>query len=403
VATDIISTWREYTAGLPTADIFSELAGVFLVSAALQRRVFYKTDDIMPWAFPNLYVCLVGPPGAGKDIAINPVSSLLREATRALPQGQGFFLGPESLSSKGLIDALASDPAKFTLRYVNGSGKEELAVYHSLIGCVPELGTLIPEYDVRFISILNDLYNCKEDFQDRIRGNEVNIPNPHVALLLGTQPDTLAKILPETTFQMGFTSRIIFTYAHAPTLVSLFGNKSSKNKRALRNQVLERVLELAQISGEIKATPEAEQLLDNFHLVEGGATRVKGSRFEHYNTRRSLHLIKLSMIMCFSSGTKKLIEKDHVLRAKDLLLRVEKLLPGIFQNIATDRGFHSTVEAIVQHHTVITHGQLVAKLRRTHPANLLPQIIRSMLEAGDITQKEIVNGQPIYITHQEHK
>lgn len=384
MANDIISSWLEYMDGLPTSPLFSEWAGVFIISAAVSRRAWFRTSPVFPLAYPNLYVCLVGPPGCGKDVAINPVADLLREANDNAPPGCGFYLGEESLSAKGLIDSIASDEAKFSMSYVNGSGKEQICEYHSLIGCVPELGTLIPEYEMRFISNLNELYNCKTKFSDRIRGQNIYIANPHVALLLGTQPDTLARVFPESTFNMGFTSRIIFVSTSSPNLQSMFKHKSAKHKLSMRHSVLDHVTKLMRVSGEFSATDEAEKLLDHFHLDESQTTLVEGSRFAHYNTRRSLHLVKLSMLYALAESTKLLIEPHHVERAKDLLFRTEALMPGIFHHLTSDKGFHTVVESISQKYKTITQGQLIAELRRTHPPYAVPQIIRSMIDAGEL-------------------
>lgn len=99
---DLIESWIAYMDGLPTNKLFAEWAAVFLVSAALTRRVWVRTSEGMPPTYPNLYVALVGPPGSGKDIAINPVAKLLREASVGAPDGHGFYIGEESLSPKGL-------------------------------------------------------------------------------------------------------------------------------------------------------------------------------------------------------------------------------------------------------------------------------------------------------------
>src|SRR5574343_764727 len=68
--------WQHYTSNLSAPQSSLDLSYYWLISAALQRRVFLQSME-RP-LFPNLYIVLVGPPGVGKGIVITPTTEILR-------------------------------------------------------------------------------------------------------------------------------------------------------------------------------------------------------------------------------------------------------------------------------------------------------------------------------------
>jgi len=81
----------------------------------------------------------------------------------------------------------------------------------------------------------------------------------------------------------------------------------------------------------------------------------------------------------------------------------EKDAPALFDGLVTDQGFSHTVEQVLHDktvtHSTITHAELERKLRRTHRPYEVGQIIRSMIQAGDIVFAEYKGTIPIYRVH----
>ena len=69
-----IAGYEEYTSLTPAPDIYRKWAAVSCVAGALERRVWVKTNS--GTLYPNLFLLFVGPPGTGKDPAINPIREL---------------------------------------------------------------------------------------------------------------------------------------------------------------------------------------------------------------------------------------------------------------------------------------------------------------------------------------
>jgi hypothetical protein len=397
---DFLRTWEEYAKYLPAPANFKRWGGLFLMSAALSRKVWVTTDPTFPPLFANLFILLVGPPGCGKDIVINKVNKLINAANEGMVAGTGFRIAGRSISAKGIIDLMAEDDSCFTYK-VKVDGKTGKVEFHSVLVCVPELGTLLPEYDTRLVSFLNELYNCNDLFEEQIRGrgpnSTVKITNPHLAMLMGTQPTTLSETFPEQAFRMGFFSRtnIISTKKSIP--VKLY-DSSRPNNEALFPKLVSDLRAISMLQGQFKTTPAFEEMANSFHLNQPNS--LKHSRFEDYNTRRSLHLHKLAMICSISENSKMVLDLPQLERARKYLYEAEASAPEVFDGIVTSSGFQHSVEQVLVSNGAntgtISHQQLERSLRRTHKPHEVGAIIRSMIGAGDIVEIEGRKGLPKY-------
>ena len=384
---DFLKAWMEAYGPLPTSKLFLEWSGIFAISAAVGRKVWLKGNSLFPPLYPNLYVTLVGPPGSGKDIAINSCSSLIERANKNLDGSSAIHLAGESMSGKGIIDRMASEKAQKSFRWTE-NGKDFSMMYHSLVVCAPEMGTILPEYDTRLISNLNELYNCKEAFQETVRGGtgHLTIENPHVALLFGTQPNTLTTVFPEQTFSMGFTSRIIFVYASQickQPIICFDQDDSVDDAHKMLAQDLRRITE---ITGQFTISQKTAMLINDFHMEGAEQTAVNGARFEHYNTRRSLHAQKIAMLISLSEGPALRLEPTHWERALELMFKTEDVMPDIFAGVSSGRGFVDRLYDLTVFGGTVTHAQAVAALARRCSPGEISYVISTGLTSGFMTE-----------------
>lgn len=399
---NLLESWEKYVEPLNAHDLFKKMGGISLISAILTRKVWFRTNPVMPLLYPNIYMLMCGPPGSGKDLVINTIRNILTTMMEGMEQQQGVNVGPESLSTKGLIDALADDSARLTFTFCN-SGKNTTAHYHSLYIANGELGAFMPDYNTQMIAIINDLYNCKGTFRERVRGrgtsSEITIENPHLAMLLGTQPAVFSRIVPEEAFQMGFTARLLICNVREIIRKPLFSN--SKVDTTLFDKIASDLRVVSMIAGEYKPDDRFKEKLNAFHLESPKA--INHSRFTDYNERRSLHLGKIAMCCAAAESNELILKEEHFDQALKYLLLSEKDAPTLFDDLITSQGFHHTVEQVL--HTkaqcAITHAELERKLRRTHKPQEVGQIIRSMLQAEDIVFSHYNGGIPVYNVNKE--
>jgi len=194
--------WLDYTSQFPTTQRFNVWSCIGAIAGALQRRCWIVSAGRM--LFPNMFILLVGPPGVGKSDAITTTRSIWTQFMN-LP------VAPQSLTGKGIVDEMAAAKNQQTVT-IDGESYH----FHSLLIPAPELGTLIQEYDITQVSMFNELFDCNESYMERTRGGgPLEVPRPHINMLLGTQPKFMSHVFPDTAFGMGLTSRIIMVFDDA--------------------------------------------------------------------------------------------------------------------------------------------------------------------------------------------
>jgi len=412
---DIIDTGLALMERMPAPLGFKTAGILTILSSLLGRRVWVDNEAELPRAYPNLYSMLVAPPGVGKDIVVSWVTDMLNELQAYIgPQNRIWASAGTSISPKGIYDALgSSDHCEQTFRW---SGKPY--TFRSLTFLIGEMSTIMPDYDQRMIGILNDLYNCAPFASDRIRGQEVHIPNPHITMLVGNQPATLFETLPEKAFHMGFTSRLCIWQSATKARRRLFnvtGNSAKSTAAAadLRIKFIQALHDVTLMAGSFKLTAEAGEWLNDFAETE--PYPVPGSRWIDYNPRRILHVQKLAMICSASERGDRKLEVQHCTRALEIMRDYEKGLPHLFDGVVSSDGFSSIYEEVrilseqlatpiivqrndgteVLSHYEITHLKLSRELSRTTNAHKLEKLFAELTRSGILTLKmHHLEGQP---------
>ena len=100
--------WKLYMKGNHAPRQFMDAGWIFMIAAALERRVWLNSSIKV---FPNHYILMCGQPGAGKSIVTGPVNDILNSLT-----GPGhsetvpvYVLkrGPDSSSFEKIADIIA--------------------------------------------------------------------------------------------------------------------------------------------------------------------------------------------------------------------------------------------------------------------------------------------------------
>lgn len=320
----------DYNSVANTAELFNKWTALTVVSAALERKVWANLTGGK--LYPNLYTMLVAPPGIGKDQAINPAVNMMREAG-------GFSLAPISVTSKGLLDAVAAPSAIKDFRM-----GLDLVRYHTMFVAVPEFGTLLEKHDLGFLSILNELYNCGPLFEEQLRSRQENlrIENPHMVMLTGTQPSYMASMFPEEAWGMGFFARTILVYWGTATKREMFGQGmfgEDKERMAKEKALIKQLKDMKNLIGAMDFTSEAQASIEHFNVEESEVTAPTHPRLFNYNTRRTLHLIKISMVLA-GAQLRRTVTEEMVEEAKSLMYEVEELMPEIFKEMT--QGSHKS-------------------------------------------------------------
>ena len=295
---DLIDAFCDYSASLPSSRLYRVWAGIALAAGALERRVWTVVGH-KP-SFSNLFIMLVGPPGAGKQ-CIQFVNDLWTNCVDAA--GEPIFnVGQDSYTKASLLDDL--DRSRKT--FIPNGGASPL-VYHSLLIAAEEFPTLFPIFDSSFLSNVSDLWNAKPFYEESRRTSTVKhlkIEKPFLSMIMGYQPAMMAMTLPQAFWGQGFARRTIMVWSGDPILQSLFNPPNARPE--LQKILLSRLKDLSELYGHMHWEDDAAQELETWHLAEGPPTPTH-SRLIDYFTSRSQLVIKLSMIASVSDGHSVLI------------------------------------------------------------------------------------------------
>lgn len=329
---DVIETFVKYTEGIPSPEIFRLWAGISAVAASLERRVWVTTraGDL----FPNLYVMLVAPPAVGKGMSIDRVVQLWRDTKK-------LHVSPDSMTKASMLDALAASGRRIPID--NGA---RLVEYNAMAVGVEEFGVLVPAHDMEFLSFLIRIYNNPPNLNEVRRvSTSVDIINPQLNMLVGSQPGFLGHLLPEEAWSMGFMSRMVMIYATFGPEWDIF--QIAEGEPAIKKELITKLTQLTNLYGQYPFTDGFKQMFNAWKKTSFAPEPIH-SRLSHYKSRRLQLILKLSIVSCASRGGSD-VDTVDLQRVQDWLLPAEELMPDIFREM----GHKSDIQLIEAMHKAV--------------------------------------------------
>lgn len=352
-------------------------AGISCLAGALEQKTWVVTNNAP--LYPNLYTIFVAPPGIGKSAAI----SQLRYFWMSLKDHK---LAASSVSKASLIDELAD--AQRTLVQV---GRNPPTVeFHSLKVIASELTVFIPEFATEFMSIMTNIYDT-EPFAERKRsvkgGVKLEIPRPQINFVAGTTPSSLVQLLPEGAWDQGFLSRTLLVYDADVKVQSLFA--TGKADRQLLTDMEADIKEIGALYGELRFTQEAADFIDAWHMT-GKEPVPNHPKLQHYLSRRTAHLLKLSQVACISDSNNLVITLEHIQQAMDWLFDLEANIPEIFKAMSNggdakvmDEAWHMLFQFKARHGKGAPRSLLIKFISARVPSHAVERII-DLMEKADM-------------------
>lgn len=350
-------------------------AGISCIAGALERKTWVFTNGSN--LYPNLYIILVAPPGVGKSDSFKA----LREFWLKLKDHK---IAASSVSKASLIDEL--NDARRCL--IHPGRTPPTIEFNSLKVIASELTVFIPEFATEFMSVLTNIYDS-EPFHERKRTAKTNIEieRPQINFIAGTTPSSLVQLLPEGAWDQGFLSRCMLVYGVERRKQSLFLASSFDEK--LQKEMTADIVEIANLYGEIKFTPEAADFIDNWQL-NGGPPTPDHPKLQHYLTRRTAHLLKLSQVACVSDSNELVIEVHHIQQAMDWLFDMEAHIPEIFKAMTSggdgkvmDEAWHMLFQFYARYKKGAPKALLIEFISKRVPSHSVERII-DLMEKSDM-------------------
>lgn len=389
---DWLEDFLSLTGNLVSPEIFRVWAGITVIAAAMERRLWTSNGGGV--IYPNLFTTLVAPPGIGKSTIIDFCEGLMLDANK-------FRLAPKDVTRSSLIDALA----KASQRHIHSTST--IVQYNSLFVTASELGVFLPAYDMGFLSLLNYIFDNPPSYTQERRSLQeaVNIINPQMTILAGTQPGFLASLLPEEAWSMGTTSRLLMIYSTTSPKIDLWAARVSLKEDPRYRALTQRLAAISRLYGEFTWDAGARRASTQWYTT-GCEPVPQHSRLQHYVTRRLLYVFKLSMISSIMRGTDLIVTEADFIRGRDWLLWAEQLMPDIFRDMA-GRSDNQVLQELHYHLWTIYAKQpkpiheskLFAFLSTKVPSEKIQKIME-IAERANIVSRQA--GHPYYIPLAKH-
>ena len=388
--------YNEYVKDIQAPEDYKKWVGVATLGFALERRVWVYT---LSQVFTNLYIFLVGTPGVGK-------SEALKAGIRLIQYAEVFNLLPNDLTGSALLDILAEPDFRKRMAEVNGEVNYE---YHSAGMFISELGTMIRENDLGFMSILSDIYDCPTSYNQIRRGRKaepIRIPHPQITIVAGTQPGYISSIFPNEAWSQGFMSRVILVHGIEPPVRSLF--RKTKIDIKLEAALVRDLGRISKLEGEYIFSEEAAEFLDYWYLKDC-PPKPDSHRLVGYNKRRPILVQKLAIIQRVSRAEPgQMIELHDVENALHMLLEVEAKMPNVFMemtgrsDIDVIRDFHQCAwgQYVAKKKASLHESILKAWLSTRVPAYQIDKILQTCIQSHII--KREAGKEDMYIPQPRH-
>lgn len=323
--------------------------------------------------FPNIYCFLVGHPGIGKNRVIRAVKEYLEEVP-------DFHFSPTSMTGASLVDALLSSK-----RIIVRMPQAPLE-YNSMMITAEELTAFMHKYDDEMIGILSAFYDPDPYVQTR-RGKEIRIKikYPQLSILSGTTPSNLIKFLPEFAWDQGFTSRVLLIYSDE----RIIGDDFKADRMILNKDMAHDIKAINSLVGEFQVTKDFQEAVANWRRL-GEPPTPNHPKLLHYNTRRRVHLYKLSMVSSVDQSDSLSLTKADFDQAYNWLCEAELYMPEIFRagSVGTDARAMEEIEYFIRAADIKKEGvsehKIVKFASEKIPAHTVMRVLEIMERSGTI-------------------
>ena len=336
---DFISLYLKYTDKTECPTLFHRWTAMSCLAAWLGRRVYFPFGHFKVHA--NMYVMFVGLAGTKKSTAIKIGSKFLKKA------GYKYFAADKTRQEKFLIDLaeqqIESEETDILDLNLFGDGPEVKTPAECFVAA-DEVNNFIGVGNLEFMSLLGDLWDYDDVFTYRLKNsNSVSLYYPTINILSGNTFEGFNRLFPQEAIGTGFFSRLIFVNAE-PTGIkyTVMPTPDPAISEAMID-LLDRIRN--KLSGAMALNDNAFKLLDHIYKKDIG---VNDTRFDAYNNRRLLHLLKLCMITAASRNSINIEELD-VVKANTVLAYTEHFMPkalGEFGKSKSSGAVHKIMEIL---------------------------------------------------------
>lgn len=354
---DYIEYTRESEAPMP----YHFFTGVVGLAATVNRRCGFNFGPAGK-IYPPLGIILLGPSGIKKTSASDIMVNMLMD-TQVVP------IYSEKVTPEALTEGMKKGQA-VGLIYA-----PEMAVF---------LGK--QNYMEGIVPLLTRLMDSPDKWTSKtISRGDITLVDVALTSLMCSTSDWFISNTPTDMFGGGFIARnLLIHQTISPRIIPI---PRARND-TLRQEIVNKMLDIHVMQGDMMFSPHAEQAYINFYH-RNKSEKPEHEMLESYHQRKGSHSIRLAMLIHLSTCGTMEICMDCYTRALDILAFMERFLPSLLKGMfKTEAGLETdkVLRVIKAFDGPIPHSLLVRKLQYAMNAGQVKKVLQALKESNDITE-----------------
>jgi hypothetical protein len=356
-------------------DVYHEWSALYALCCAVGRNICWRFGHITVWL--NLFVILVGPPGRTRK---SDSISMAHKLVGSLP---ATYISTNQITAAALVNQLlASHQLSQSVPVPGMPQREPSAAVHAF---VPELGPFLRENDRELMTIIADLYDCRDDFaKETVYAGRVDIDNVMLSILGATTPDALGQIITNFSVGQGLMSRVMLVCAEHPR------HKISLVKLPKLDATLIRKLEhdlalINLVQGTPKLTPEAAEWFDQWYQGLDDVRDAPGRdpRFRSYVSRKPAYVLKVAALKQLARSSNLTVGLPTLRRAVELIDRTEQTMTVALQSVGNNPFLQGikTIGGLLRSYGSCSLSMLMRAVSHDLTHAQVEDVLRSMLDS----------------------
>lgn len=386
-----IEAFLELTEHSEPPTSFRKWTAISTIAACLQRKTHIMFEGPQ---YPNMYIILVSPGGRARKGTAMKYGRYFLEKT-------GVKLAAEDPTRQAVIRRM-----RLSLKTVN-TGEGTIA--HSSLTVFSDEFSVFLSSDEKLIPSLCNWFDCPDywEYETKDTSKTDKVEKVFFNLIGGTTPENIQTYMPPEVIGSGLISRLIFVYednkgkiVHLPPDVntSLFEieieDPVSEKMNEMRDKLEEDLFRIMSMKGEFVMTEGFADRWIMFREEHEKNPMFMNSPLRHYNERRPIHLLKLSMIVSAARKSDMIIDEKDFEYALTALKEVEPKMPLAFEGVG-----RSDIVKVVPIIIKILAGEKQIKLsellNRTYrevDAEILEKALNQLRKMGRVKWERLEGG-----------
>lgn len=325
-----LESYQHYTNDFEPPPIYHRWMGILTLAVAAGGRIWLQEANLKIW--PNLYVVLVGPSGIGKGQSMREALPFIRAA---YGKEWEYRISPDKITIPKLTQVLGQ----------NAIEDKELGKYTPYLIWAEELPSFLglDAYKSGKLADLTTLYDCADKWESgtKHQGDD-KVAKPYICMGAGCTASGIFDVLPPQSVGQGFTSRLMYLYAHGypkrvaekPWIEDFHGK--------LKQYLINDIEVIAQMRGPVKLTDYARIVWNDYYVHRPLPPEEYGDeRMQGYAARKPFYAKKIATLLSIAERPPKgeiehpmVVEPRHINAAIALLEDVDKSMVEVYSEIS---------------------------------------------------------------------